>query len=96
MKTTHTTKVILNGRERELEVSIEVGAAERDVGIMSDYIDGWQITAVDGLTGDKLCATATRMVEAEYGEDAFVDKLYEEGAVEDCGPDPDDYPQYDD
>lgn len=87
MRVTHTTKVTLNGRERELEVTIDVGAAEHDVGIMGDYIDDWSITAVDGLTGDKICAAATRMVEAEYGEEAFVEKLYNEGAVEDVGYD---------
>lgn len=93
MQVTHTTTVTLNGRERELEVKIDVGAAERDVGIMSDYIDDWQIVAVDGLTADKICAAATRMVEAEYGEEAFVDKLYNEGAVDDAGYD--EYEPYD-
>lgn len=94
MRVTHTTKVTLNGRERELEVTIDVGAAERDVGIMSDYIDDWSITAVDGSVNPKVCAAANRMVQAEYGEEAFVDKLYNEGAVDDVGYD--EYEPFDD
>lgn len=92
MRTTHTTTVTLNGRDRELEVTIDVCAAERDVGIMNDYIDEWYISAVDGMTNPRIIAAASRMVDAEYGDDAFVQKLYDEGAV-DIEPD---YGDYDD
>lgn len=94
MRTTHTTTVTIDGVDHELELSLDIAPAERDVGIMSDYIDDWSVTAVDGDTSQSAIDAMHLAIEAEYGDEAFVDKLYNEDACDvDSG---DDYPEYDD
>ena len=51
-------------------VYFNVGAAEPDVGIMSDYIDDWRLTTRDGSNCDWLKLT-------EKQEQALLDEIYE-------------------
>ena len=64
-------------------VFFNMGAADPDVGIMSDYIDDWCITTQDGANCDWLKLT-------EKQEQALLDEIYEM----DFGRD--DYDDYDD
>lgn len=85
---THTTTVTIDGQDVELELDLHVAGAEHDVGIMSDYIDEWSVTSVDGDTSKERIDAMHEAIEAEYGEEAFLNKLYDEGAAE---PDYDGY-----
>lgn len=80
--TTHTTTVTIDGVEHELELSLDLCGAEPDVGIMSDYIDDWSVTAVDGDTSQSAIDAMHLFIEAEYGDEAFIDKLLNEGAAD--------------
>lgn len=81
--TTHTTTVTIDGVEHELELDVSIAPAEQDVGIMSSYVDDWSITAVDGNTSQSAIDAMHLAIEAEYGDEAFVEKLHNEGAADD-------------
>lgn len=61
-----------------------IGGAEPDVGIMSDYIDDWCLTTQDGANCDWLKLT-------EKQEQDLLDEVYELDLTRD---DPDDYDDY--
>jgi hypothetical protein len=90
-KQTCTTFVNFGGDDIEVELELTIAAAEPDVGIMSDYIDDWSVTAVAGDTDALRCGKMQEAIEAEYGSDRWYDKLHDEGAAE---IDYDDYPYY--
>jgi ethanolamine utilization microcompartment shell protein EutL len=84
MRVNHTTTVTIDGVEHELEVQCDIAPAEHDVGIMSAYIDDWTVTAVDGNTSQSAIDAMHLAIEAEYGDEAFVEKLHNEGAADDA------------
>jgi hypothetical protein len=79
---THTTTVTIDGNAIEIELELSIAGAEHDVGIMSDYIDDWSVTAVDGNTSQSAIDAMHLAIEAEYGDEAFIDKLLNEGAAD--------------
>ena len=65
----------------EIEFRLDIAAAEPDVGIMSDWVDDWDITAVDGNTDlpDERKSEIIGWLKDEYGsEDAFLNALLED------------------
>jgi hypothetical protein len=83
MAYTNATLSFMSPEDGEIEVEFEVNvcAAERDVGIMSDYIDDWSISAVDGNTDltDERKAEVTQWLFDEFGgEDGLVETLNEQ------------------
>lgn len=68
-----------------LPVTIEytVGGAERDVGIMSDYVDEWCITHINGRKCKKSPEWLYKRIAAKKGEEErILEKL---DTSEDCG-----------
>ena len=73
----------------EIELELSVNPAEHDVGIMGNWIDDWNVTAVDGSTSRSRCDEAISLIEEEFGDEKFIEYLYEQGAAE--NPEFDDY-----
>jgi hypothetical protein len=93
--TTHTTTISIGGIDYEVEVECSIAGAEHDVGIMSAYVDDWHITSVDGETSKEAIDQMHKLIEAEYGDDKFVERLHDEGAAEADDDYYDDYGDYD-
>jgi hypothetical protein len=83
MRKTFTTPVWIEGKSFEVELDLDVVPAEPDVGLFGEGIDDWAVTSVNGDTSDEVCSDMYRKIEAEYGDECFVEKLYEEGACDD-------------
>ena len=83
MKQLHTTTTVtIDGIDHELELEVNVNPAEHDVGIINTWIDDWEITAVDGNTDKAVILAMHEAVEKEYGDEKFIEKLYDEDAAE--------------
>lgn len=79
-KTTHTTKVF--DEEVEIELDLWICSAEPDVGIMGNWVDDWKVIAVDGNTDRNLCADYDQQIVDYYGEDKWIERLYDEGIAD--------------
>ncbi len=83
MKQTHTTTILdENENEIELELELEIAPAEYDVGIMRPYIEDWQIVSVNGDISIAKINQTYNLIDREYGEEKFIDKLHNEDAAE--------------
>jgi hypothetical protein len=82
MRRSHTTTVTIGGKEIELELEVNICPAEHDVGIMSSYVDDFEITAVDGKTDKAIITEMNEAIEKEFGDEKFFEKIENEGAAE--------------
>lgn len=74
---TEFSTIVFEDIRVELECHME--AAEPDVGIMGDYCDDWRVLEVDGNTDPYACNAMAVRIQAELGDDKFVEQLYDEG-----------------
>jgi hypothetical protein len=82
MLTTHITEVEINGRTLQLELEIDWAPnLMRD--LRSPYINAWSIISVEGSLNEEKCIETEQAILDEYGDDAFVQMLYNEGVGED-------------
>lgn len=82
MKRNHSIKLTIEYVDYEIDVDIEVQSAEPDVGIMGDYIEDWSVTSVNGDTSQSAIDAMHILIEAEYGDELFIQKLYDDGACD--------------
>lgn len=82
MQDTFTTTITdENEADMEIELELDLGPAEPDVGIHGPFIDNWSVTAVNGDTSTERCLEIEQYILDEYGDEKFVEKLYDEGAA---------------
>lgn len=84
VQTTHTTRVFdTDGAAGiQVELQLDLGPAEPDVGIPRPYIDNWTVIGVEGNTDETLCLATEQTILDEYDDEAFIQKLYDEGAAD--------------
>jgi hypothetical protein len=75
----HTT--VIFGDDVELELT--VNPAEHDVGIMGNWIEDWEIISVNGSTDKEVINEMVARIEEEFGDEKFIERLYDEGCAED-------------
>jgi hypothetical protein len=81
-QTTHITRLFDTDEDggTEVELLIDLAPGEPDVGVHGPYIDNWAVIAVNGnSTDEQFCLLTEQRILDEYGDEEFVELLYDEG-----------------
>jgi hypothetical protein len=78
-----------SGRELTLTIEAKIAGAEPDVGIMSDYIDDWQVSGFAGHYGKRAIERFNRFLNNHPELNEAIDSKVNEFEIE--PPDYDDY-----